>query len=242
MISTPTILTFPQLQNYCLHTALHRGWYHFFSSHMDTFALSVEDYTDRENYQSLYMRVVHVLRELLRPDQVPWGLHSFANNGFVLVNVGSCIRIGGWDTAISGRMSDCDFHNRLRIHGMKLKTSIVGEAYHVTNTFKDLVKLYSRSSCKSTGDIIADINQTNVKLNSSTYQKLKQEIVELAHFGSDHESNRNTHRQGGQGDPFYRTSRHSIHGHKEADQFCDGLIEAGLRPEATGRIEHTRRG
>ena len=180
VLSTPTTLTSPQLKNFYLHLALERGWYHFFSSHMNTFALSVEEHARQDTYQSLYMRAVDVLRELLRPGRAPWALHSFANNGPMLVNVGSCIRTGVWDTTISDHMSDCDFYQRLKTHRMEPETSIVGEAYSVNSVLSDLVELYSRSSYKSTGDIIADVNQMKVEFNTSTYQTLRQKIIHLA--------------------------------------------------------------
>lgn len=45
VISTPTLLTFFQLQNFYLYTALEEGWENYFWAHMDAVVFSDDDFT-----------------------------------------------------------------------------------------------------------------------------------------------------------------------------------------------------
>jgi hypothetical protein len=92
VITTPTLLTFTQLQNFFLYTALDKGFEHFFWGHMDVAALSEEDL---ESYESLYKRTVEILRETMADDYArdkggkpgAWAIRFFAYDRLALVNV-----------------------------------------------------------------------------------------------------------------------------------------------------------
>ena len=57
VISTPTLFTFAQLQNFYTYTALQKGWEHYWWAHMDTVIVSDEEY-ERQPYKSAYTRAV----------------------------------------------------------------------------------------------------------------------------------------------------------------------------------------
>lgn len=147
IISTPTLLTFAQLQNFYIHTALIQGWETYFWGHEDIVVISDEEETP---YQSFYSKAVGVLREVLSPNFMDgpdsiagkWGIVHFAFDWLALVHTSAYIDVGGWDTQIPFYMTDCDFHNRLVMGGYPLTNRKVGQIFDVASTFDDLSVLY----------------------------------------------------------------------------------------------------
>ena len=109
VITTPTLLTFAQLQNFYLFTALERGWSHFWWSHQDVVAVAMEDDT-KQPYKSLYMKAVDILRQIKDDDKV--AMRWFSYDRLELVRTQSLVDVGGWDTFIPFYMVDCDMHER----------------------------------------------------------------------------------------------------------------------------------
>ena len=110
VITTPTLLTFAQLQNFYIHTALKRGWTHYWWSHQDVVAVAMEDRGDKP-YTSLYSLAVEILQELKHDDKM--AMRWFSYDRLELVRTQSLVDVGGWDTMIPFYMTDIDMHERL---------------------------------------------------------------------------------------------------------------------------------
>ncbi|KAI4188846.1 MAG: hypothetical protein L6R41_001867, partial [Letrouitia leprolyta] len=86
VLTTPTLLTFAQLQNFFTFVSLENGWEHYFWAHMDSPAVSDEEYEEEgQPYKSLYLRAVTVMRETMRPDYGPLAARWFAYDRLTLV-------------------------------------------------------------------------------------------------------------------------------------------------------------
>lgn len=208
IISTPTLLTFAQLQNFYVHVALDKGWEHYFWSHMDVIAVSDEEY-DLEPYQSLYMRAVEVIRETLHPDYGKWAARSFAYDRLSLVRAKAYTDVGGWDTMIPFYMTDCDMHERLFMKGFKLDDATAAKIWDVSTSLDDLMMLYQRGirAMKPKKDITVRAEEGAAQRNSPMYQDLLRTLDQMQHWKSSDSAGRNTwqvRQRGGQGEPFYR--------------------------------------
>ena len=212
IISTPTLLTFAQLQNFYVYTALEKGWEHYFWSHMDTIAVSDEEY-DVEPYQSLYMRAVYVMRETMRPEYGPLAARWFNYDMLSLVRTKAFVDVGGWDTMISFYLTDCDMHERLWMRNFKIENAQAGRLWDVSTSLEDLAILYHRETKKAnlkradTDTPTAKDSISAATRNSSAYHDLIGILDEMQHHKHGDTSGRNTwqaRQQGGKGEPFYR--------------------------------------
>lgn len=157
VLVTPTLLTFAQLQNFMLWTAIENKYPAYFWSHMDVVALP---YEDQEPYQSLYALAVSVLRASLdSSDKVddetteakkPWALQFFAYDRLALVNTTAYEEVGGWDTQIPFYMTDCDMHERLSMAGFEQPQAHAGLVYDVSDSLDDLEVLYRKKGKEPT--------------------------------------------------------------------------------------------
>ena len=109
VITTPTLLTFAQLQNFYIFTALEKSWSHFWWSHQDVVAVAVED-DEKQPYKSLYLKAVDILRKIKDDNKV--AMRWFSYDRLELVRTQSLVDVGGWDTFIPFYMVDCDMHER----------------------------------------------------------------------------------------------------------------------------------
>ena len=208
VISTPTLLTFAQLQNFYVHMALEKGWEHYFWSHMDIVAVSDEDYNIKP-YQSLYMRAVEVMRKSLNPDYGRWAARWFAYDRLSLIRTKAYMDVGGWDTMIPFYMTDCDMHERLFMKGFKLEDAEAGKIWDVSTSLDDLELLYRRGTkaTKSKKDLSVRAQDEASQLNSPIYQDLLRTLDDMQHQKHSNNAGRNTwqaYQRGGQGEPFYR--------------------------------------
>ncbi|KAI2616315.1 hypothetical protein GGR54DRAFT_610437 [Hypoxylon sp. NC1633] len=150
VMATPTLLSFAQLQNFYLHTALERDWRHFWWSHMDVMVLSDEEVKrndrdhdwDHDPYATLYERCVGLLRYLDGPDMPPWATHFFEYDQLALVSRDAYLDVGAWDTHIPYYASDCDMYLRLHWAGYWQPQSEAGLIFDVADVLDDLAALF----------------------------------------------------------------------------------------------------
>lgn len=216
VISTPTIFSFAQLQNFYLFTAMEKGWENYFWGHMDVIALTEEKY-EGDPFQSFYMRAVAKLREATSPDYLrlengtkqDWGIHFFAYDWLALNNVKSFLKVGAWDTFVSYYKTDCDMHSRFEMHGIKMPAADIGRISDVGSSI-DLNLLFRRK-----------INPNNPPKTVEEFNKLPQDerggtgfenltdIIGKTVDRKSGEGGRNSwqvKQSGGLGEPFYRDS------------------------------------
>ncbi|CAD6441757.1 46150536-4742-477b-9dfa-0494c8f8d43e [Sclerotinia trifoliorum] len=159
ILITPTLLTFAQVQNYFLWTAIENKWPAYFWSHMDIVVLSYEDrWLDAHpddlnpsptNFQSLYDHCISALRNVTAPNPEtgvvkPWALEFFSYDRLALVNTDSYQKVGGWDTLIPFYGTDCDMHERLAMEGFEMGDWAAGAIWDVASSLDDLEVLYRK--------------------------------------------------------------------------------------------------
>lgn len=226
VIETPALLTFAQLQNFYLHTALEREWPYYFWGHMDVVALSDEEWKDPTTgkFKSLYIRVCDVLADTISPsNKKKWAIRFFAYDRLALYKTAAFLEVGGWDPFISYYLSDCDMHERLMMAGYELEDARVGLIYDVSTSLDDLLVLYRREVTAS--DVAAEAkayeNDDNkvhepgkiwgaqLELGGPGYHRLIEKLDSMQVWKNDNGINpagRNTwqaEQQGGKGEAFY---------------------------------------
>lgn len=142
VITTPTLLTFAQLQNFMIHTALSKKWDTYFWSHMDVGILSEEQI---EPFKSIYEGAVDALRNTTKPDYGKWAQALFAYDRLALVNTKAYTSVGGWDTQIPYYGSDCDMHERLDMEGYRRDEFRIGQVSDVGTSVDDLIVYYRKT-------------------------------------------------------------------------------------------------
>ena len=223
VITTPTLLTFAQLQNFYTHTAMEKGWEYYFWGHMDVVALSVEDWKDPEDgeFKSLYMRCVDDLRKTLASglsvdedgETERWSIRFYAYDRLALVNRYAFEKVGGWDTMIPYYGTDCDMHERLTMVGLKQTVGHVGLVYDVGSSLEDLQILYRRKPAETKSEEAGNTDVHSARMQEEDERASPNYTWLTDHLNSmqvqKNEGNRNTWQatqQGGQGEPYYRDS------------------------------------
>ncbi|KAE8443995.1 hypothetical protein EG329_001124 [Mollisiaceae sp. DMI_Dod_QoI] len=169
IITTPTLLTFAQLQNFYLYTAIQNDFTIYFWGHMDVIALPFEDQYNKtpENmtaasvgrystFKSPYKLAVQALRNATssEPDinaidpTKPWAIRFFAYDRLALVNREAFEKVGGWDTSIPYYFTDCDMHERISMNGFDFPPDdvLIGNFTDVAGTLDDLIVLYRKKN------------------------------------------------------------------------------------------------
>ncbi|RDL35390.1 Uncharacterized protein BP5553_07321 [Venustampulla echinocandica] len=165
VITTPTLLSFSQLQNFYIWMAIENNFTTYFYGHMDVIVLPFEDRyitppasgespNRYEDFKSIYQLAVDALRLAVSPEpdpnssnsSKPWAARFFAYDRLALVNREAYESIGGWDTAIPYYFSDCDMHDRLKMYGFEYNGPDVeiGEFCDVSGSLDDLLVLYRK--------------------------------------------------------------------------------------------------
>jgi hypothetical protein len=264
-LQTPTLLTFSQLQNFYLATALSLDYPYFFWSHQDVMVFSNETAaaatsasSHHSSYTSLYANAVSALRYLHSPASPRWAHHFFAYDHLTLVNRDAVLSAGGWDTQIAYYASDCDMYVRLMLMGYWQGESDVGIILDVASVMEDVGALLRIPG------IVARLPEEDYDLNAHQDKKMIdrqgeswERLLELGYrmerskyFNGNGDRNTWQARQrGGQGEPFYRdpdgfeqgvkmwidTGR-SVFAEKWGHRGCD-IAKAGVRPEDAWQLE-----
>ncbi|KAL8684111.1 MAG: hypothetical protein Q9224_006605, partial [Gallowayella concinna] len=135
IVSTPSLQTFAQLQNFYLSEAINNNLTYYFWSHMD---VAVHSHEDRKDFKSLYMRAVDVIRETQQADYLvdketgkkgEWGVQFFAYDWLTMVNVKTFAALGGWDTMVGYYGTDCDMYSRLAFNNYHQPIQDAGMVY-----------------------------------------------------------------------------------------------------------------
>ncbi|KAL8841860.1 MAG: hypothetical protein Q9205_006545 [Flavoplaca limonia] len=228
IITTSSLQTFAQLQNLYLSEAINNNLTHYFWSHMD---VAVHSHEDKEDFKSLYMRAVDVVRETLQPDYLldketgkkgKWGQQFFAYDWLTMVNVETFANIGGWDTMVGYYGTDCDMYNRLSMNDYQQPIQDAGMIYDVTTSLEDLEILYRRrpkseneirdssdskpdnSSANSSNSAYLDSTEPDTR-NSTRFHDLKATLEQIQQDKRD-DKYRNSwqlRQNGGEGEPYY---------------------------------------
>lgn len=188
ILTTPTLFTFAQLQNYFIYTSIQKKWPHFYWSHMDSVALSDED---RTPYRSLYQGIIDAWNEMDHDER--WATKFFAYDHLALVNVAAFKEVGAWDTQIPFYHTDCDMHSRLEWANYSTNPQRAGMIYDVASTVPDLGVFYPSNPHE-------EVNGTRFRELVKTLDRMQAEKAEA-------KGGRNTwqvQQMGGQGEPFYR--------------------------------------
>ena len=197
VISTPTLFTFAQLQNFYTFTSLEKNFSHYFWAHMDTVVLSDEEWTEQP-FKSLYLRAVDVLRQTMDPAWGPLATRWFAYDKLALVRTQAFVDVGGWDTMIPFYMTDCDMHERLWMRKFKIESAEAGRVWDVHNSLDDLERLYKRSKDESKANAKREgarkvlSREPEVQRNSAAYQELVHSLDVLQNLKSSDKGGRNT--------------------------------------------------
>ena len=189
VLQTSTLLTFAQLQNFYLRTAIAQEWPTFFWSHMDVVVLGDEHETP---YRSFYRRVLDVVEQTDGPDD--WAVRFFNYDALTMVNVKAWRKIGQWDPFIPYYHADCDAYSRMDMHGYDREATNVkaGTIFDVTSTLKDFEhRLFPAKGEKEP--------------NSTRYQRLRAELQAMDKTKKEDPGGRNTWKssqQGGGSEPW----------------------------------------
>jgi len=200
VLTTPTLFTFSQLQNFFLYTAIEKQWAHYFWSHMDTLILADED---ADQFVPFYQHIVESVQNVPKK----WALIFFHYDRLALVNTATYKLLGGWDPQIAYYGSDCDFNARVQMSGYALTDYYAGHILDVRTLLPDLEILYrqEKETCPETATAT-----TRYKEGDCRFQALKAIVLEMDKLKSDSVGIRNTwqtQQRGGQGEPFYRDPR-----------------------------------
>jgi hypothetical protein len=165
VITTPTLLSFSQLQNFYIWMGIQNNFTTYFYGHMDVIVLPYEDQyisppfngespNTYNGFKSIYERAVDALRLAISPEpdlnssnsSKPWATRFFSYDRLALVNREAYESIGGWDTAIPYYFSDCDMHDRLKMYGFEYNGPDVeiGDFCDVSWSLDDLLVLYRK--------------------------------------------------------------------------------------------------
>ena len=183
ILQTPTLLTFAQLQNFYLRTAIAQDWSIFFWSHMDVVVLGDEH---ESPFKSFYRRVLDILDENRHRDD--WAVKFFAYDALTMVRVDAWRKIGQWDPFIPYYHADCDAYSRMALHGYPRDAA---DAY--AGTVFDVAGVIDNFETR----LFPAAGETSP--NSTRYHKLRQELQEIEKAKKEDPGGRNTWKKGSDG-------------------------------------------
>lgn len=200
ILQTPTLLSFAQLQNFYLRTAIAQEWPIYFWSHMDVVPLADETAMP---YKPLYQRVLDVTNAW--PVHKYWALKWFSYDALTLVNVAAWRKIGNWDPFIPYYYADCDAYSRMVISGFDRGEAIAdaGRIFDLATTINDTIEGLEALFFPSDGSsmTLPDLGR---------YKSLYVDLERLEAIKKDSASGRNTwqsSQQGGKDEPWSRDPR-----------------------------------
>ncbi|KAK6353441.1 hypothetical protein TWF696_005404 [Orbilia brochopaga] len=193
ILQTPTLLSFAQLQNYMIATAMSKGWTHYYWGYMDTAVTSNEASAP---FKSFYHKIVDNLWELkatMGPDagEDRWAVQFCGEEWLTLVNVGALESVGAWDTFIPYSGSDCDWYERVRLAGLVVHEH--GSAGKIFDVHRSL---------ENPEEKFFGLKGENEKVNSKRFRALVKELQRIEDDRNDHTLKEELGEMGGDGEPW----------------------------------------
>ncbi len=204
IITTPTQLTFSQLQNFYLSTAISHSRPGYFWSHQDVAVLP-------SSPTASFHQEVHAClnQKLLAPDREP-GAVLFskqdipnAPDSLTYMNVAAARAIGGWDNAIPYYCTDWDYYSRLRMANYSTPDCKAGTMFDVATVVEDAPKMFFEAlrptvKAKAAGEKISSDAALDARFNA-----LQERLKKMGNAKVDNGRNAWHGRQtGGPGEPF----------------------------------------
>ncbi|KAF3918769.1 hypothetical protein ABW21_db0207581 [Orbilia brochopaga] len=193
ILQTPTLLSFAQLQNFMIATAMSKGWTHYYWGYMDTAVTSNEAAVP---FASFYHHVVDNLWSLkanMGPDagENRWAVQFLGQEWLTLVNVGALESIGSWDTFIPYSGADCDWYERARLTGLVIyEHGVAGNIFDVHRSLENLEEKFFGLGGKKE------------KVNSKRFRALIKELQKIEDDRNDHTLEEELGNMGGDGEPW----------------------------------------
>ncbi|EPS36851.1 hypothetical protein H072_9682 [Dactylellina haptotyla CBS 200.50] len=192
ILRTPTLLSFAQLQNYMISTAMSRGWDHYFWSHQDIAVMSNETAVP---FKPFYGNIIESLARLKKAKgkKARWVGRFYAFDWLTLINVNQLVKVGAWDTFIPYYNTDCDWYERARLTGLTVEDDKAGLIF-------DLHKVIDEPEKRFFG-----MEAENDSPNSERFQGLRDLLSEIHANKSIPKAERNSWQSefmGGKGDPW----------------------------------------
>lgn len=176
ILQTPTLLSFAQLQNFYIRTAIGHDWPYFFWSHMDVVVLGDEDEIP---FKPFYQGVLDVVEEVR--NQNDWALKWFSYDALTMVNPEAWRGIGAWDNFIPYYHADCDMYSRMVLAGFNRQTADVhaGTVFDLAETVDNFSAHVFPSSAEG-------------QPNSPRYRELRKILESLEKKKKEDKGGRNT--------------------------------------------------
>ncbi|KAK6585063.1 hypothetical protein PZA11_001790 [Diplocarpon coronariae] len=222
IIRTATLLSFSQMQNFFLYTAIERNWTSYFWSHMDVVALSFEEnHSASDNidvgYKSLYKLAAEALRNATSGSDMrsgdlskTWAIRFFSYDRLALVNTAAFETVGGWDSSIPTSNTEPSFKFKGQAEEEEKELEAEREKEAAVEDSARLAKAAQAVSDKKLQ--IREAEQgfawVSDKANSTTFEKLRTIVQKMekhkSHFGGGGRLYWQVRQHGGQGEPYYR--------------------------------------
>ncbi|KAF3901806.1 hypothetical protein AA313_de0206043 [Arthrobotrys entomopaga] len=195
ILRTPTLLSFAQVQNFMISTAMSKGWAYYYWSHQDVAVMSNETAVP---FKSFYENVVDSLAALkgtMGPEagKDRWAGRFYAFDWLTLINVDALVNVGAWDTFIPYYSTDCDWYERARLAGFSVDDDTAGLIYDLNVHVDDPEERF-----------FGEVGE-NERVNSTRFQELSKELEDIQARKLDPDFERNswqTEMNGGKGEPW----------------------------------------
>ncbi|KAF3941462.1 hypothetical protein ABW19_dt0209312 [Dactylella cylindrospora] len=203
VLRTPTYLSFSQLQNFMISTAMSRRWKWFYWAHQDIAVLSNETQVPFKSFYANTIESLLTLTKTMGKDagKKRWAGRFYNFDWLTLINVDAMVEVGAWDVFIPYYNSDCDWYERARMTGMTIDEERVGLIYDLHQHIKDPeAKFFGTADGKHRPRSLGAPQP-----NSSRFQALKQEFEGIMAAKNKPGVERNTwqsEQDGGKGEPW----------------------------------------
>ncbi|KAK6341992.1 hypothetical protein TWF730_001473 [Orbilia blumenaviensis] len=173
ILQTPTLLSFSQLQNFMISTAMSNGWKYYFWSHQDVVVVADETAVPFKGFYDNILESLSRVQDTMGPGagENRWVVTFYSYDWLTLVNVDAVAEVGAWDTFIPYYASDCDWYKRIYMAGLRYVDEYAGLIYDMSTNIDEPETLLFGSRFE------ADANEPN----STRFQRLIEAIETVGH-------------------------------------------------------------